>query len=180
MSGHRKHTFARWSFLIATACWCAATFASARAAENSSDKSYKLGDTINFGVNGNSERFRVSGWSQTEKEFTWTEAKGATVSLELPAVSGDLTLKAKLVGLIHEPELPYQPVEVYINGEKIADWQVSAPADFTAIIPQKIAATKKLTIELRTPKSTTPKALQMNDDARVLGIACFEMRISTN
>ena len=84
----------------------------------------------------------------------------------------------KLVGLIHAPELSYQPVEVYINGQKIADWQVSEPESFLAAIPKEIAGAKKLDIELRTPKSTTPKALKMNEDARVLGVACYEFEIT--
>jgi hypothetical protein len=151
-----------------------------RAAQNSPspDKAYALGTVISFGTSGTSERFKVSGWSKTETEFTWTEGKGATLSVEVPAVENALSLRMKLVGLIHPPEVSYQPVEVYVNGQKVADWQVAAPADFTATIPKEIAAAKKMEIELRTPKSTTPKALKMNDDARVLGVACFEMEIT--
>jgi hypothetical protein len=152
----------------------------ARAAENSPapDRAYELGAIINFGASGDSDRFKVSGWSAKEKEFTWTLGKGGVLSVKVPAVDGALNLRAKLVGLIHPPELAYQPVEVYVNDEKVADWEVSTPADFMAIVPQKIAAAKNLKIELRTPKSTTPKAIHMNDDARVLGVACYEIQIT--
>ena len=47
-----------------------------------------------------------------------------------------------------------------------------------AAIPKEIAQSRKLQIELRTPKSTTPKALKMNEDARILGVACYELEIT--
>jgi hypothetical protein len=150
------------------------------AAQNSPapDRAYALGTVISFAASGGSERFKVSGWSKPEPEFTWTEGRGGTFSVEVPAAESALTLRMKLVGLIHPPEVSLQPVEVYVNGRKVADWQVAAPANFTATIPKEIAGAKKLEIELRTPKSTTPKALKMNDDVRVLGVACFEMEIT--
>jgi hypothetical protein len=152
----------------------------AGAAQNSAspDKTYTLGTVISFAASGGAERFKGSGWSKAEPEFTWTEGKGGTFSVDVPAAEGALTLRMKLVGLIHPPEVSYQPVEVYVNGQKVADWQVAAPANFTATISKDIAAAKKLEIELRTPKSTTPKALKMNDDTRVLGVACFEMEMT--
>jgi hypothetical protein len=142
------------------------------------EKIYTLGSVIKFGAGGEAGKFKISGWSSAEKEFTWTEGKGAKLSFTLPQGESALTLRMKLVGLIHPPEVSNQPVEVYVNGQKVADWQVAAPANFTATIPQKIAAAKQLEIELRTPKSTTPLALKMNDDARVLGVGCYELAIT--
>jgi hypothetical protein len=142
------------------------------------EKVYALGSILKFGAGGEAEKFKASGWSSAEKEFTWTEGKGAKLSFTLPQNESALRLRMKLVGLIRPPEVNYQPVEVYVNGQKIADWQVAAPANFTATIPQKIAAGKQLEIELRTPKSTTPKALKMNNNLRVLGVGCFEMEIT--
>src|SRR5437762_14274297 len=33
---------------------------------------YPLGSVVRFGIGGGSERFRESGWSDTEKDATWT------------------------------------------------------------------------------------------------------------
>jgi hypothetical protein len=83
-----------------------------------------------------------------------------------------------LAALINPPELPAQPVEVYANGQKIADWQVSGKAEFTALVPPKREAQDAtLTIELRTPKAVSPKALGLSNDPRFLGISCFAMMI---
>jgi hypothetical protein len=70
------------------------------------------------------------------------------LAVEVPAVDTALALRMKLVGLIYTPKVSYQPVEVYVNGQKIANWPVSTPANFTATIPQKIAPDKQLEIEL--------------------------------
>jgi hypothetical protein len=149
------------------------------AAENpQAEKIYTLGSVIKFGAGSEAEKFKISGWSIADKEFTWTEGKSAKLSFILPQNESALTLRMRLVGLIHPPEVAYQPVEVYVNGQKVADWQVATPANFTATIPQKIAFAKQLEIELRTPKSTTPLALKMNDDARVLGVGCYELAIT--
>lgn len=164
--------------LVASVFLVAMHFGRADETSSASERSYPLGTVISFSASGGSERFKVSGWSRAEKEFTWTVGKGATLSLDVPATDTGLVLRMKLVGLIHAPELSYQPVEVYVNGQKIADWQVSEPESFLAAIPKEIAGAKKLNIELRTPKATTPKTLNMNDDARVLGVACYEMQIT--
>ena len=176
----REKQALRRGFLIISAFVVIAGIDFSRAAENSPspDKAYTFGTVISFGASGGSERFKVAGWSKAEQEFTWTEGKGATFLVEVPPVETALALRMKLVGLIHPPEVSSQPVEVYVNGQKVAYWQVAAPANFTAMIPQKIAAAKKLEIELRTSGSTTPKALKMNDDTRILGVGCFEMEIT--
>jgi hypothetical protein len=148
------------------------------AGENQSEKAYILGSVISFAAGGEAGKFKTSGWSNAEKEFTWTEGKGAKLSFALPEGDSALALRMKLVGLIRPPEVSSQPVEVYVNGKKIADWQIAAPADFTATIPKEIAAVKQIEIELRTPASTTPKALKMNEDTRVLGVACYELAIT--
>ena len=84
-----------------------------------------------------------------------------------------------MAALVKEPELPFQPVEVEANGQKIAEWQVGDPAEFTAAIPRDITtAGGDLTITFKTPKATSPKALGVNPDPRVLGICCFEMELS--
>jgi hypothetical protein len=176
----RKKQGMRRVFLVISASVFFAGIHFGLAAQNpqSPDKAYTFGTIIGFSASGDSERFKVSGWSTAEQEFTWTQGKGAKLSFTLPQGESALVLRMKLVGLIHPPEVTYQPVEVYVNGEKVADWQVAAPANFTATIPQKIAAGKRLEIELRTPRSTTPKALKMNDDERVLGVGCYEIEIN--
>jgi hypothetical protein len=137
------------------------------------------GTKVSFGQGGTSEKFKVSGWSTTEEKFTWTEGIAATLKVQVSASDSPVTLKMTLAGLIKDPELPSQPVEVLVNNRKVADWQVANTAVFTTVIPQELTkAGGELTIVLKTPKATSPKALAQNADERVLGVCCFDLELT--
>jgi hypothetical protein len=90
-----------------------------------------------------------------------------------------VSLKIRLAALMKAPELPFQPVEVHINDQKIAEWQVSDTAEFVAAIPHDLTkAGGVLTIVFKTPKATSPKALGLSADPRVLGICCLDLELS--
>ncbi len=139
------------------------------------------GTKVSFGQGGNSAPMRVSGWSATEEKFTWTEGTSAVLKVKVPASDSAVTLKMTLAGLIKAPELPYQPVEVMVNNQKVADWQVANTAVFTAILPRELTKPGgELTILLKTPKATSPKTLEQSADARVLGVSCFDLELTTS
>ena len=91
-----------------------------------------------------------------------------------------VALKMKLAGFTKDPELPFQPVEVYVNDQKVADWQLAAdPAEFSASIPQEMTRRGGLLrITLKIPKATSPKALGMGADPRVLGVSCYDLQLA--
>lgn len=143
-----------------------------------SNLTYNLGDTIRFGAGGGSERFRLAGWSGTENDRTWTEGNSAKLVIPVSAIDRPLRLRMKLAGLT-KADQPFQPVEVIANGQKIADWEVGAGPDFTAVIPSEISkAGGSITIELKIPKAFSPKSAGMSSDPRVLGVACSELSLS--
>ena len=60
------------------------------------------------------------------------------------------------------------------------NWQLVAdPAEFSASIPQEITRRGGLLrITLKIPKATSPKALRMGTDPRILGVACFDLQLA--
>lgn len=128
-----------------------------------------------------SERYRVSGWNKTEGDFAWSEGTSARLALPISADAGPLTVKMILRGLVRPPALPSQPVEVYVNNQKIADWQVADTAPFTAEIPTQLTKgeTKMLNLELRIPKAASPQSLGMNNDGRILGVCCYSIELTS-
>jgi hypothetical protein len=85
----------------------------------------------------------------------------------------------RIAAMVKPPELPFQPVEIFINEEKIAEWQVAETAEVVARIPP--ALTKDggvLSIDISTPKATSPKALGLSADPRVLGVCVFELQFA--
>jgi len=137
-----------------------------------------IGAPIRFNLGGGSEGYRGTGWSKTEQDFTWTEGNVAKLNLPIPANAGALTLTMNLGGLTKPPTLASQAVQVVVNGQKVADWQVADPADFTAQLPAEMTKNGgTLTIELRIPNATTPKALGLGEDGRLLGIRAYSLEL---
>lgn len=137
------------------------------------------GARITFGLNGNSEPLKGFGWSKTEENFTWSEGTTAVLRMRVAATTAPVRLKMKMAALVKEPELSFQPVEVDANGQKIAEWHVGDAAEFTTQIPSEITkAGDELIITFKIPKATSPKALGVNEDPRILGICCLEMELS--
>ena len=148
------------------------------AAKSSEPSAGPTGWTIGFNAGSGAEIYRVSGWSGAEPEFTWTEGTSAKLKLPIPNHDAALMLRMKLGGLIHPPELPVQNVAVYANGQRIADWQVIDPADFTAPIPLELTKNaEELNLELRIPEAASPQSLGVNYDARLLGVRCYSLEL---
>jgi hypothetical protein len=147
--------------------------------DTSTGRNYTPGKKVLFGLSGDSERFRVSGWSTTEKEITWTEGPSAVLEFTGIPSSASLRLTMTLAALVTPPRLPAQPVEVYANGKKLADWEVIGKAEFTALVPPRSAGDgETLRIEFRIPKSVSPKQLGLSDDPRVLGVSVFDLTLN--
>lgn len=141
-----------------------------------SPRTYQLGTTINFGKSSDARRFCVRGWSLPEDQLTWMEGQSAHMILGVPA-SQPFTLRATMAGLVKSPELPFQPLAVFANDRKIADWQVAEKKEYVAHIPGIVTVGGELVLEFRTPKATSPKSLGINDDTRVLGVCIFNMSL---
>lgn len=143
---------------------------------------YALGTVIRFGAGGGSEAFRQNGWSETETNATWTTGNSARLVFNIDPIDQPLTLwmsLAALSGMTNSTQPVPLPVEVVANGQKIADWDVTVRADFNAVIPAaNLNNGGALVIELKTPTATSPKAMGISNDARVLGVYCFELAIS--
>lgn len=136
------------------------------------------GTKVSFGAGGKSEPFRVSGWSATEGEFTWTVGTSAVLAMRVSPTPDQVVLKMHLGGLTKEPHLPLQPTEVYVNDQKVADWQVAKPAEFSAAIPQEMTRSGGLLrTTLKIPKAASPKELNMSADPRVLGVQCHDLQL---
>ncbi|HSH39948.1 MAG TPA: hypothetical protein VK993_14325, partial [Chthoniobacterales bacterium] len=136
----------------------------------------EYGTLIDFTAGGSAELLKVSGWSKPETGFTWAEGNSATLAVRVRPTDSPITMRMKAAGLIKEPELPFQPVEVYVNNDKVADLQVGSTAEYNVAIPQGFTkAGGLLTVSFRIPKAASPKSLGQNEDERVLGIRIFNL-----
>lgn len=139
----------------------------------------QFGTKISFGMGGGAEPYKARGWSQTEEKFTWTEGTSAQLRLPVAPSNDPISLKFKMAALTKAPDLPFQPVEVWINDRKIAEWQVGDTAEFVATVPTEISKLGGVwTIDIKTPKANSPKTLGVSADPRVLGVCCFDLELT--
>lgn len=149
------------------------------AGERAGTRVYTPGEALRFGSGSEIERFLVHGWSEAEPDWQWTDGNSAALEFEMPASDRPLVLRAKMSGVAKEPELPFQPVDVFANGTQIARWEVGALAEFRAVIPAgTVNSRRTLALEFRIPRAISPKELGFGDDQRLLGLCWHEIEIS--
>jgi hypothetical protein len=137
-----------------------------------------IGSVIKFGEGDASQHYTVSGWSRPEERFTRTEGKVAKLLLPIRANPGPLIFRLKAQGMTNPPEVPFQPVEVFANGKKVADWKVDDIRDYTAEIPADLTTHGgRLLIELRTPKAIPPEASERDTTKTPVALYCYELEL---
>jgi hypothetical protein len=140
---------------------------------------YKYDETVRFGAGGDSHRFKAAGWSHAEDSFSWTDGHRATLLMQVSPSRSRRQLQMRMSGHTKSDDLPFQPVDVFVNGEKLASWKVGPElATYEAIIPKRMVnAGGLLTIDLDIPRAISPIALGGPPDPRQLGLKCVEMRL---
>jgi hypothetical protein len=141
--------------------------------------SYSLGTAVTFGAGGSGLPYLLSGWSNPEADFTWSNSSPALLLMNVDVGGSALRLSLTINGFKKDPELPEQPVEVRANGTSIAHWNVGDTADFAATIPASaLRDDHRLQIEFVIPKAASPKSLSVSNDDRTLGLALRKLVIS--
>jgi hypothetical protein len=153
---------------------------------------YNWGKRIYFGIGGNLHRFARSGWSHREEGGTWTEALAASLILQVRPAHEPVTLELAAGGFVHLPGIPFQTVEVSVNGQKIATWRVNEHRTYRAVIPREFVGGERtlfsghptdprakalLLIDFYLPNSQVPVLVGAGGDWRRLGMNCSEMRL---
>lgn len=141
---------------------------------------YEYGEIVSFSSGGDAERFQVKGWSGREQDYTWTEGTSAVVGLRLRESKLPVTLSVRAAGMNHPPQVPFQPVDVMANGEKIAHWEVAEEATFTATVPAKFLVNPEdvLFVEFQLPGAVSPASLGQSGDSRRLGLRVRELSVT--
>lgn len=135
---------------------------------------YKLGDKIDFALNGNSSLYTADGWSNQENVLKWTDGKDAYMNLFVKNVKDkNLRLSVECSGLF-APSDKYQNVVVYVNDKELTSWKVSQFVSvYTAMIPSELIETGVVQIRFSMEKPFSPKT-----DKRKLGIAVRSVELS--
>jgi hypothetical protein len=131
---------------------------------------------IDFRPGGNARQFLRDGWSFQERVGIW--AIGPESSLSMPPVStaGPHRLSIKVFPMIRPPNVPYQRVELRVNGQALHNQKLGAgERQIDCVIPQGLLhTTTNNELVVSHPDATAPsRILLQSADSRPLAL-CFE------
>ena len=143
--------------------------------------SYQLGEPINFGLKGNSTSYLGTGWGIAENGFNWTVGKSSSIVLPVnPSAKEALVLEATLSPFVLPGKLDRQRLNVFVNGEQVAQWSAESSALFRAVIPARMTAGGSLELRFDLPDATSQSSMGINDNLTVLGVQMTTLKVSKN
>ena len=91
-------------------------------------------------VSKNFSEYTVTGFGQPEQNFTWTNAKEATIEIPWPELQDNygLSMAVKMFPFLDNGVLKKQFVDVLVNDKLIAKWTVDKADVYTAVLPGDI------------------------------------------
>ena len=154
--------------------------ATSSAAETPEGSTYTYGRAVMFGLDGTGPRYDLGGWDQSEGIFRWATTTPAALGFRVPTARGPLSLKVRAAVITSGARLQAHPVELRVNGEKLADWTIREPLQwFTAEVPPQIAnASGSLRIELATAPHVTEAAARLPAYLRPHGVQLHDVVIT--
>jgi len=142
-------------------------------------KIYSIGDTIEFKENGNGQYYIVSGWSEQEKEFRWSDGKTAILEFRIDEKYENDYLLSIFAHAYLGGGLNYQSVDVIANGNKLTTWQIINREWYRVEIPASyLNQNDYLILEFIISEPTSPYSVGESNDRRELGFAIYELIIN--
>ena len=138
------------------------------------------GKTLGFGSEGEGERTKVSGWAATEHHFTWSDGIAASLAVRLHETQDPVQLQFGMCGMNVPKRVPFQRVDLYLNGERAARWKVADEDVFTVEVPQKLVSTPNplLVVDFYMRDAVSPAGMGIGPDLRRLGVRLSWVKIS--
>ena len=135
-----------------------------------------LDQIISFQKGGNSEKYTVSGWSQPESNFTWTDGKSSELRIKITPTTEPLMLEAKLAPLVLG-KINSQVARIYLNDHNICVWHVTELATYQCDIPSSVSKNCK-TLNFRFEISNPIRPIELGvQDSRMLGLQFGYLRL---
>ena len=135
---------------------------------------------ISFASDGNADRYLGDGWSVSEAYFRWSIGGQSALTLPIPAgpVAYDLTLD--VMPHVNPPRLPQQQLTVIVNGQPIATNVLTGGRQTLQVLVPKgiMSGVSSQSVIFIHPMGTAPLDIGSAEDARLLAIAFFSLKIT--
>ena len=141
---------------------------------------YNLGRTLTFVQGENSLTYSGSGWAVQEAEHRWSNAKEAHLRFYLKEYDGrDLMLRFYGFPYLGGGKISKQDIGVFVNGQKVADWEINNKNWYEARIQSSLVSPDKyVNIALKISHPMSPLELGISKDNRKLGITLMKLELN--
>jgi hypothetical protein len=141
--------------------------------QKSSTPIYKYGRVMSFERNGTADQYQIAGWSNPEKEFTWTDGHKAVLAIKPENPNSDLAMTITASPYLGGGKIKQQQVTIKVNGQTVDRWVFDQAGiqEKRTIIPCTILTGEVQLITLELLDAKSPKELGQSGDVRVLGLA---------
>ena len=115
------------------------------------DRKYYLGETIDFSLHGNSERYKGHGWS-INPNIRYSDIALFEADMFLDVMSelkqDNYLITLRVHPLLNDFNMPYKVLNLYANNQKVGSWSfvIDDFEDVTCIIPKEIMRKRALTL----------------------------------
>ncbi len=135
---------------------------------------------IDCAKGGNLDRFSLFGFTTPDSDSSWTNMPDAGIQFRTTRASHDV--HCSIVATPFAPldrNISSQPMDLYVNGQKIGSYTISDKTVVAARIPAETWNLRPVvTIVLHIPNAISPAKLGMSGDPRMLGWAIQRMSFS--
>jgi hypothetical protein len=113
------------------------------------------------------------GWSATESQFRWTEAKEVALVFRVNEIR-HMLLTMRVAAFVVQPVHPEQRVNITLNGRPLEQLSLdsSEPREVAIDLPADLLRSQN-SLEFALPDATSPRSLGLGGDDRPLGIAVY-------
>jgi len=142
---------------------------------------YRLGTTLDFGVDGNVTPYLLNGWSYPEGAIRWNNGKRAALALPMEAIDVPIMLRATVGGYVVPGKIDRQRVEVLLGPEKVGEWIIERRGfDEQQVLldPSRVKGSGDLVLRFEAPDAVSPFAAGLGNDIRRLAFAIKSLTLS--
>ena len=127
---------------------------------------------ILFGEAGTHRRFTVAGWSEdSNKDTTWTVTHVAELEFRNGVLKRDPLLRIRATPFIVANELPFQEINVYLNGIWLTYALAANDISLEVRVSRNFFNSQRNLLSFALPRATCPRDRGWNEDQRILGFA---------
>jgi len=127
---------------------------------------------VSFGLDGESQGYRLQGWARPEPRFTWTAAEESVITLPPLAGPGRFIFRLVASPYIHRGDLQAQQVSLFAGDISLGECRVNNTSVLECELPASLIGTGQPSrITLRLPNAARPRLVSGANDDRLLALA---------